>query len=59
MRPIDFVMFDGDSSPYTPVYQIAEALNKPIVVMTPNGPLQILGYYYDSDAECLVLDIGD
>lgn len=28
MKPIDFVMFDGDSSPNTPVEKIAKAMKK-------------------------------
>ncbi len=46
MKPIDFVVFDGDSSPNTPVYKIAEALKKDIVVCGMDGEYEILSYYF-------------
>jgi len=59
MRPVDFVLFDGDSSPNTSVHEIAEALQRPLVVVTSSSPKEILSYYYDSKLKQLVLDIGE
>ena len=47
MRPIDFVVFDGDSSPNVPAYKVAEAMMKPITVRGENGDFVILSYYMD------------
>lgn len=55
MRPIDFVVFDGDSSPNTPAHEIADAMMKPIEIYGPDGKYQILSYYYSGG--CLVLDV--
>lgn len=45
MRPIDFVIFDGDSSPNDPVYKVAEAMMKPITVLGLKENFVIRGYY--------------
>lgn len=59
MRPIDFLLYAGDSEPNTPVYRIAEAMEKNIRIVGQNGPLIVLSYYYDSDARCMVLEVGE
>jgi|GEM_PF-4018429 hypothetical protein len=46
MKPIDFVVFDGDSSPNTPVEKIAKAMKKPIVIQGEHTKYTILSYYY-------------
>jgi hypothetical protein len=56
MRPIDFVVFDGDSSPNDPAYKVAEAMMKPITVRGVSGEFVILSYYMD-DSGNMVLDI--
>ena len=57
MRPIDFVVFGGDSEPNTPAYKIAEAMMKPITVRGLHGDFVVLGYYME---ECgMVLDIQE
>ena len=56
MRPIDFVVFDGDSSPNIPAYQVAEAMMRPITVWGANGNLAILSYYMD-DSGGMVLEV--
>ena len=56
MRPIDFVVFDGDSSPNAPAYRVAEAMMKPITVRGAGGDFVILSYYMD-DEGCMVLDV--
>lgn len=48
MTPLDFVHFDGDSSPNDPIYKLYEAMKKPITVVGPNGELEILSYYLDN-----------
>lgn len=46
MKPIDFVLFDGDSSPNDPVYKIAEAMKKPIKICYAGGDAEVLSYYF-------------
>lgn len=46
MKPIEFVVFEGDSSPNTPVYKIHEAMTKDIEIVAPEGEYQVLSYYY-------------
>lgn len=33
MKPVDFALFDGDSSPNTPVRKIAAAMKKPLRII--------------------------
>lgn len=58
MKPIDFVVFDGDSSPNTPVIHIAEAMNKSIKIFGADGEYEVLSYYYDRKEGHMVLEIG-
>lgn len=55
MTPIDFVIFDGDSSPNTPAYKVAEAMTKPIKIFVAECEFIVLGYYMNQGA--MVLDI--
>ena len=57
MTPIDFVVFDGDSAPNDPVYTLAEALRKPVVVIGPDGPMKVLSYYMHEGQ--MVLELGE
>jgi len=57
MKPIDFVLFDGDSSPNDPIYKIYEALQKDIVIRGGSNDFIILSYYFDEDENVMVLDI--
>ena len=56
MRPIDFVVFDGDSSPNVPAYKVAEAMMLPITVRGAGGDFVILSYYMDKSGG-MVLDV--
>ncbi len=56
MRPIDFVVFNGNSSPNSPVYQVANAMFKPITVLGPDGNFVIRSYYLDKGG--MVLEIA-
>jgi hypothetical protein len=58
MTPIDFVVYEGDSAPNTPVYQIAEAMHREITVRGPSGELEIVGYFFDPDTGNMVLEVG-
>lgn len=58
MRPLDFVIFDGDSSPNLPAYKVAEAMQNPIQIFTEGDECEILSYYYSPEKHCLILDIG-
>lgn len=57
MTPIDFVVFDGDSCPNDPIFQLASALRNPIKIFGGNGEMQILSYYLDGDT--MVLEVGE
>lgn len=58
MKPIDFVVFDGDSSPNTPVLYIAEAMVENIKVVGEDGEYEVLSYYYNREEWRMVLEIG-
>lgn len=45
MRPIDFVVHDGEYSPSAPVADLAEALMEPIEINGSEGEYEILSYY--------------
>jgi hypothetical protein len=55
MSPIDFILFNGDSDPNQPVYQIAEAMQEPIRIRSQWGDCQILSYYWEDGV--MVLDV--
>ena len=57
MRPVDFVLYDGDSAPNTPVYLIREAVTKTLKIFGPTGEFVAVGYHYDKEGECMVLDV--
>jgi hypothetical protein len=59
MRPIDFLLYAGDSEPNTPVYRIAEAMEQNMLIIGPNGLLTALSYYYDSCTGQMVLEVGE
>jgi hypothetical protein len=59
MKPIDFILFDGGSSPYTPIYLIKEAMEKDIEIHTCNGKLVILSYYYDEKRGRMIIDVEE
>lgn len=51
MKPIDFVVFDGDSSPNMAVYKLFDALNKDVRIFGPDGEYEVLSYYISDDEE--------
>ena len=55
MKPIDFILFDGDSSPNTEVYKIAEAIQKTLRIHSADKNWEILSYFFDG--ESMVIDI--
>ena len=56
MRPIDFVIFDGDSSPNMPAHEVAEAMLKNVLICGPEEvDYEVLSYYYYKGR--MVLDI--
>ena len=57
MTPIDFILFDGDSSPNTPCYKIAEAMQKTVRIESNDGPYEVLSYFFDETDGKMVLDI--
>lgn len=58
MTPIEFVIYGGDSQPNTPVYQIAEAMQRDCKVIGPKGDMEILSYYFDQDSGRMILEVG-
>lgn len=42
MKPTDFVVFDGASSPNIPTHKVAEAMNKDIVILSADGEYEVL-----------------
>ena len=46
MKPIEFVIHDGDSTPNMPAYKLAEAMTKEMIVHGPDGKYEILSYYF-------------
>ncbi len=51
MRPIDFIIFDGGSSPNIPAHKLAEALSKDIVILGVDGEYEVLSYYVSNGEE--------
>ena len=47
MRPIDFVLFDGDSNPNQPIYQITEAMYEPVAIFSADKEFIVCGYYWE------------
>ena len=46
MTPIEFVIFEGDSTPNQPVYQIAEAMHKPLKIYSGDKEWEVFGYHW-------------
>ena len=57
MTPINFVIFDGDSTPNQPVHQVAEAMHKPIKIYSAKKEWEVIGYYY-ADGQ-MTLDLSE
>ena len=57
MKPIDFILFDGDSEPNQPVYRVAEAMQKDIRIISATSDYRVLSYYYHDGQ--MVLDIEE
>ena len=59
MKPIDFVLYDGDSAPNTPIHLIRDAMTKPLIISDGVGEFVVHGYYYDEEDKCMVLEIKE
>ena len=57
MKPIDFILFDGDSEPNQPVYRVAEAMQKDIRILGATGDYRVRGYYFHDGQ--MVLEIEE
>lgn len=57
MKPIDFILFDGDSEPNQPVYRVAEAMQKDIRIISATSDYRVRGYYLHEGQ--MVLDIEE
>jgi hypothetical protein len=59
MTPLDFIKFDGGSSPNMPVHQWEAAMSQTIKIYIGRGKeVEVLSYYYDDEDKCMVLDLG-
>lgn len=58
MRPVEFMLFDGDSAPNTPVRDVFEAMQREMVISSEDGKTwNVLSYYYHSGR--MYLDIEE
>jgi hypothetical protein len=57
MKPIDFVVFNGDSPPNTSVYLIAEEMKKLIKIVGEDGEYEALSYYFNEKTQRMTLNI--
>ena len=55
MTPIEFVVFAGDSEPNIPAYAIAEAMRRPLRIVSDKKEWEVSSYYYDEGQ--MVLEI--
>lgn len=57
MKPIDFVVFEGDSSPNQPVYKVAEAMQKNMLVYVGMDECEVIGCHYSEEHKAMVLEL--
>ena len=57
IKPIDFVVFEGDSSPNQPVYKVAQAMQKNMLVYVGIDECEGVGYHYSDAAQAMVLEL--
>jgi hypothetical protein len=57
IKPIDFVVFEGDSSPNQPVYKVAEAMQKNMLVYVGMDECEVVGYHYNDASQSMVLEL--
>jgi hypothetical protein len=57
IKPIDFVVFEGDSNPNQPVYKVAEAMQKNMLVYVGMDECEVVGYYYSEEYQAMVLEL--
>ena len=55
MTPIDFILFNGDSNPNQPTWEVAAAMRKPIIITDGILEFDVLSYYFTEDG--MVLEI--
>jgi hypothetical protein len=56
MRPVEFMLFDGDSSPNTPVRDVWEAQQKEMHISCGYKTLDVVSYYYHNGRMYLELE---
>lgn len=57
MKPIEFIHFDGDSSPNTAAIEVYEALGKDIKILGASGEYEVLSYYISGGVMTLDIQI--
>ena len=58
MKPIEFVVHDGDSAPNTPVMLIAEAMHNDVVIICNGSDTVVRSYFYDETLKRMVLELS-
>lgn len=58
MKPIEFVVYDGDSAPNTPVMLVAEAMHNDIYINCEGEDAVVRGYFYDHEKKRMVLELS-
>jgi hypothetical protein len=51
MKPVEFIIFDGGSSPNMAAHRLAEALEKDITILGPDGEYEVLSYYVSNGGQ--------
>ena len=57
IKPIDFVVFEGDSSPNQPVYKVAAAMQNNLLVYVGIDECEVVGYHYSEEHQAMVLEL--
>ena len=57
MKPIDFIVFDGDSRPNMPAHKVYEAIQKDIIIVADDGEFEVLSYFIENANGRFVLEI--
>lgn len=58
MTPLDFIHFNGDSDPNTPINRVYEAMKKPLCILSQDKEWEVLGYYLGEDGK-MILEIQE
>lgn len=57
MKPSEFVLFDGGSTPNAPIHEVAEAMQKPVLIYCDGEDIEVCSYYYCDTRKRMVLEL--